>query len=273
MLAGIPCQEDLDEEEFRERMMKVVQDKSRKRYVCVIRCPREEFIGYSEIHIAEDDRNTAAIFFFVQDAYQGKGLGWAILNHIVEEAPSLGLKKLAAQVYCENKKAIRMLKRFNFNVQKESVDPESGKRSYVMHREVFSYSYRIVNVQGVRYRVAEESEIKRHVSEVLRADWEEDEFMKEWYPEMDEWDWTVERLSVSDISLWRPLMEDPGFIPDLERRVRAQKELLLEDEIVEPVVVRGRDMLIYDGYARLHALKELGKSEILAYVGWESHHT
>ena len=39
------------------------------------------------------------------------------------------------------------------------------------------------------------------------------------------------------------------------------------NEIIEPIVVRGRDMVVYDGYARLHALKQLGKRNVLAYVG------
>ena len=124
----------------------------------------------------------------------------------------------------------------------------------------------IIVVQGIRYRVKKELEIRDHLFAILLSEWEEEEFNRE-YPEMDRWNWKVETLKVRDIKLWKPLMEDPAFISELEKRVEAQKNMILRGETVEPIVVRGRDMIIYDGYARLHALKQLGKREALAYVG------
>jgi len=121
-------------------------------------------------------------------------------------------------------------------------------------------------VQGVRYRVKKELEIKNNLFVILLSEWGEEEFNME-YPDMGRWDWTVETLKVQDIKLWKPLMEDPAFISELEKRVEVQKNRILGGEIVEPIVVRGRDMIIYDGYARLHALKQLEKREVLAYVG------
>lgn len=68
-------------------------------------------------------------------------------------------------------------------------------------------------------------------------------------------------------------MEDPTFISDLRRRSGELGELILQDEVIEPTVVRSRDVVIYDGYARPHALKQLRKSKILAYAGHVSHPT
>jgi len=48
-------------------------------------------------------------------------------------------------------------------------------------------------------------------------------------------------------------MQDPAFILELRRRTRIQKERVMRGEVIEPIVVRGRDMVIYDGYARLEA--------------------
>jgi len=121
-------------------------------------------------------------------------------------------------------------------------------------------------VQGVRYGVVKKPRIKDHLFALLLLEWGEEEFNEE-YVEMKEWDWTVETLSISDIKLWKPLMKDPAFIYGLKQRVEAQKNRILQGEIIEPIVVRGRDKVIYDGYARLHALKHLGKREVLAYVG------
>ena len=129
-----------------------------------------------------------------------------------------------------------------------------------------SEGFDVLVVQGVRYRVKKELEIRNHLFAMPLLEWEEEEFNRE-YPEMDRWNWTVETLKVRDIKLWKPLMEDPAFISELEKRVEVQRNRILGGEIVEPIVVRGRDMIIYDGYARLHALKQLGKRETLAYVG------
>jgi len=129
-----------------------------------------------------------------------------------------------------------------------------------------SEGFDVLVVQGVRYRVKKELEIRNHLFAMPLLEWEEEEFNRE-YPEMDRWNWTVETLKVRDIKLWKPLMEDPAFISELEKRVEVQRNRILGGEIVEPIVVRGRDMIIYDGYARLHALKQLGKREALAYVG------
>ena len=74
MLAGIPDQEGPNKREFRERMLQAVKDRNRRRYVCLVPHPREEFIGYSGIYVGED-RKTGWVFFFVKDAYQGRG--WA----------------------------------------------------------------------------------------------------------------------------------------------------------------------------------------------------
>ena len=126
---------------------------------------------------------------------------------------------------------------------------------------------RIMKVQGVRYRVVNKPAIKEHLFRALREEWEEDEFNEEWYPQMSNWEWTVQTLKISDVKLWEPLMKDPVFIRDLKRRTQEQIDMILRNEAIEPVVVRRKDMVIYDGYARLHALKKLGKDETLAYIG------
>jgi len=130
-----------------------------------------------------------------------------------------------------------------------------------------SKGFEIVVVQGVRYGVVKQLKIKNHLFAMLLSEWGKEAFNKEWYPEMDSWDWTVETLKVSEIKLWKPLLEDLAFTSSLEERVKVQTNRILQGEVIEPVVVRGRDMVIYDGYARLHALKHLKKSKVLAYVG------
>lgn len=134
MFAGIP--EQIQESGFRERMVKVVGSKYQRRFVCVTQQPQEEFIGYFGIDISEADSRTGWIFLVVQDARQGRGLGKEILRYTMEEAPSLGLKVLKLMVYAENKRAIELFKKFDFRKEKESIDPETGKPSYMMSRTI-----------------------------------------------------------------------------------------------------------------------------------------
>jgi len=123
-----------------------------------------------------------------------------------------------------------------------------------------------VVLQGVNYAVVRESMIRAHLFGKLLPEWGEEAFNEE-LPEMDGWLWRAERVKISDIKLWDEVMRDPTFILELEKRVAMQKDRIVQGEHIEPIVIRGRDMVIYDGYARLHVLKQLGKTEVMAYIG------
>jgi hypothetical protein len=127
---------------------------------------------------------------------------------------------------------------------------------------------KVVVLQGVRYRVMEELSIKGRLFMALLAEWGREAFNEE-LPDMVRWNWKVETMRISDIKVWDELMRDAAFVSELEKRIVMQKDLITQGEDIEPIVVRGRDMVIYDGYARLYALKQLCKDEILAYVGRE----
>lgn len=121
-------------------------------------------------------------------------------------------------------------------------------------------------IEGVKYRLVQESMIGVHVFSILSSEWGEHEFREE-QPEMEKWNWSAQPIKVEDIRLWKALMQDPAFISDLQGRIRVQKERVMRGDAIEPIVIRGRDMVIYDGYARLEALKQLGKNKVLAYLG------
>jgi hypothetical protein len=124
----------------------------------------------------------------------------------------------------------------------------------------------LVLLQGVKYAVVRETRIRAHLFDKLMPEWGKEEFEEE-LPEMEGWIWRAERVKISAIKLWDAVMRDPQFIAELEKRVMTQKDRISRGEGIEPIVVRGGDMVIYDGYARLHALKQLGKDEVLTYVG------
>jgi len=95
-----------------------------------------ELIGYFGIEISEADSRTGWIFLVVQDVHQGKGLGKEIMMYIMEEAPSVGLEVLKLMVYTENKPAIELFQKFSFRKERVSIDPETGKSSYLMSRTI-----------------------------------------------------------------------------------------------------------------------------------------
>jgi len=125
---------------------------------------------------------------------------------------------------------------------------------------------KVIVLQGVRYQIMEEPCIKDHLFSALLAEWGREAFDEE-LPDMVRWSWKVESIKINDIKLWDELMGDAAFISGLEERIKMQKDLISRGDEIEPIVIRGRDMVIYDGYARLHALKQLGKDAVLAYVG------
>jgi len=136
LLAGVP--EQMSEQEFHERMAENVKNKNRHRFVCIVQSPEEKFIGYFGIDTPEDPE-TGWIFLFVQDAYQGKGLGKEILKYIIEKASSLGIKTLKCQVDPENTPAIKLYQRFDFKKEKELIDSKTKKLAYTMYRAVSSH--------------------------------------------------------------------------------------------------------------------------------------
>lgn len=73
---------------------------------------------------------------------------------------------------------------------------------------------------------------------------------------------------MADVKLDSSMMERQSFVDRLEER---SKELArgIEhcDAVIWPVVLRGEDFLLMDGYCRYTTLKRLNKTKALAYIG------
>lgn len=65
-------------------------------------------------------------------------------------------------------------------------------------------------------------------------------------------------------------MADQDFINSLNLRKERMKKLFNEKTPVPPLILRGSDMLIFDGYARSNTLKHMGIKKCLAYVSHKS---
>lgn len=98
---------------------------------------------------------------------------------------------------------------------------------------------------------------------------------KEWDPEdFDKYGeelqsavWGLVIVEVQDVKEHPEIIRSEEFLTDLRPRIQTVSKLIREGKPIPPLILRGKDHLIFDGYARLHALRALGVKKCLAYVG------
>lgn len=78
----------------------------------------EEIIGYGTLSPYREGRQAmrsiAEVSFFLDEAYQGKGYGSILLEHLINVCPRLEIKTLLAILLDVNKNSIDLLKKFGF---------------------------------------------------------------------------------------------------------------------------------------------------------------
>jgi L-phenylalanine/L-methionine N-acetyltransferase len=79
-------------------------------------------VGHSHLEVATARRaHCGSVGFAVHDAYQGRGVGSALMAAIVECADlSLGLRRLELEVFADNAPAIALYRKFGFVVEGRS---------------------------------------------------------------------------------------------------------------------------------------------------------
>ncbi len=123
---------DLSEDSIRYRFFKNVREtphKDRVRY-CNIDYDREiallpeleedgerRILGVARA-IRRADRETAELTIIVADKYQGLGLGTKLVDYMIEVCKDLGMKTLLAEVRFDNQRAIALLRKMGFDVEK-----------------------------------------------------------------------------------------------------------------------------------------------------------
>jgi len=136
-------------------------------------------------------------------------------------------------------------------------------------------------LQGITYWVAEDpEEIRDFINTNLRREWEEDLREEGRTVEEDQWlrtlsgrRWRLEAVEAAEIVLNPEIMNfvdqrrNYSFQASLAKR-REELRTVLDTfgGVTWPVVARD-DMVLMDGYCRFTALREMGISQIYAYVG------
>jgi len=79
----------------------------------------QRIVGSASLHFRSDAalKHRAELGITVHDDYQDKGLGTAMINHLLEIAHKKGLKKLFLRVNTENARAIHVYEKCGFEIE------------------------------------------------------------------------------------------------------------------------------------------------------------
>jgi acetyltransferase len=82
-----------------------------------------EVIGGVRLH-ADANFETAEYAILLRSDLKGRGLGWKLMELIIEYARAEGLKRIEGQVLRENATMLRMCNKFGFRVETDPRDPD-----------------------------------------------------------------------------------------------------------------------------------------------------
>jgi len=132
-------------------------------------------------------------------------------------------------------------------------------------------------VQGIAYWVLNDpKEIRRFINSNIRQEWERDNIDDGVDSKTDDWllslprrVWRLRTLGVAKISLDPSMMAREGFVKHLNVRSDEMRRSISEYHrfVLWPLVLRGEDYRLKDGYCRYTTLKRMGIVRVLAYVG------
>jgi hypothetical protein len=131
-------------------------------------------------------------------------------------------------------------------------------------------------LQGITYWVINDpDEVYRFINSNVRGEWERDNQKDGVDSRRDEWlvslprrKWRLRILETSRIRLDPSTIASEVFTTRLEQRSEEMRRNISEYHIaIWPLVIRGEDFELRDGYCRLAALKSLRINKVMSYVG------
>ncbi len=139
-------------------------------------------------------------------------------------------------------------------------------------------------LDGISYWVLEDPvEIRELVNVSIRKEWESDDRHMGKDPKENQWlrslasrSWRLETSPMEAVKLNQEIMsfkdDKTGydFSESLQKRkTKLKREMEEYGAIIRPVILRGEDMQLMDGYCRFTTLSEMRVPRVLAYVGTE----
>ncbi len=117
----------------------------------------------------------------------------------------------------------------------------------------------------VKYQVVESFRTKEYLLELLDREWNSQKCGD--YNNIKRVEWIIQSLKLDEIALDQDLLAEPEFKKDIQKRVAIQKNNILRNKPITPLVVMYKNKYLIDGYARFFALKELRIKEAKVYFG------
>lgn len=137
------------------------------------------------------------------------------------------------------------------------------------------------SLDGITYWVLEDqAEIAELVNVHIRREWESDIAEQKdheggvWLGTIQGRSWRLEVVEMSKIKLSMNIMnysdEETGY--NFRKRLEERKKVLRRDlerlgAVIRPLILRGEDMQLMDGYYRYHVFKDLGVMRAYVYLG------
>ena len=128
-------------------------------------------------------------------------------------------------------------------------------------------SQKVIN--GITYTTLAPDKIRKYVIQICEKEWDTEDFPK-YGADLYDSSWKLEEIEVAKIVLNETLLQSDTFQKDVQTRIKKQKKLYATRKPLAPLILRGNDLLIFDGYARYHLLNELGVKKCFAYVGYRN---
>jgi hypothetical protein len=135
----------------------------------------------------------------------------------------------------------------------------------------------IRRLRGITYWVfPDKREIRGFINSNIKKEWEKDDFEDRTNPQKDGWllslpkrKWNLQEIDIDSIMLNHEMLARDAFTTRLEERSNELRKVLSEyNAVIWPLVIRGEDFELKDGYCRYTTLKKMGVSRTLAYVGF-----
>src|SRR5690242_4254007 len=75
-----------------------------------------EMLGVVRLHL-DADRRAGEFAMIVRSAFKGHGLGWMLMQRIIDYARAIGLRRVHGQVLAENTTMLRMCAELGFHIE------------------------------------------------------------------------------------------------------------------------------------------------------------
>ena len=124
----------------------------------------------------------------------------------------------------------------------------------------------IQTLENINYKIIPSDKVRDYVIDVCEKEWDPEDF-PQYGDDLYNSNWKLKKIEVDKITPNIELLNTPVFKKDVELRVKKQKELNRLKTPIPPLILRAKDLFIFDGYARYLFFKEIGIKTCFAYLG------